>query len=157
MRWPLSAFIVAASSSTQNIIMADDESTQTVESKGGESFKRSNTETGSIRSQKRTAPKSDDNPVDIASQSFASRISELTKSIEDSHLAWISRTEALEKQEKHKSVVRNNKREAQASCSFAQFSEEEQVSSLFSWCFEPSQPHRITSGLNTNFNLSQSY
>ena len=27
---------------------------------------------------------------------------------------------------RHKSVVRNNKREAQASCSFAQFNEEEQ-------------------------------
>ena len=26
-----------------------------------------------------------------------------------------------------------------------------------SWCFEPSQPHRITSGLNTNFTLSPSY
>ena len=26
-----------------------------------------------------------------------------------------------------------------------------------SWCFEPSQPQRITSGLNTNFNLSPSY
>ena len=26
-----------------------------------------------------------------------------------------------------------------------------------SWCFEPSQPHRITSGLNTNFTLSSSY
>ena len=38
----------------------------------------------------------------------------------------INRAEALEKQEKHKSVIRNNKREAQASCSFAPFSEEEQ-------------------------------
>ena len=30
---------------------------------------------------------------------------------------------------------------------------------LFSWCFEPSQPQRFTSGLNTNFNftLSPSY
>ena len=26
-----------------------------------------------------------------------------------------------------------------------------------SWCFEPSQPQRITSGLKTNFNLSPSY
>ena len=26
-----------------------------------------------------------------------------------------------------------------------------------SWCFEPSQPQRITSELNTNFNLSASY
>ena len=31
------------------------------------------------------------------------------------------------------------------------------MASLLSWCFEPSQPHRITSGLNTNFNLSPSY
>ena len=30
-------------------------------------------------------------------------------------------------------------------------------SSLVSWCFEPSQPQRITSGLNTNFTLSLSY
>ena len=29
--------------------------------------------------------------------------------------------------------------------------------SLVSWCFEPSQPQRITSGLNTNFTLSPSY
>ena len=28
---------------------------------------------------------------------------------------------------------------------------------LVSWCFEPSQPQRITSGLNTNFTLSPSY
>ena len=28
---------------------------------------------------------------------------------------------------------------------------------LVSWCFEPSQPQRITSGLNTNFNLSPSH
>ena len=28
---------------------------------------------------------------------------------------------------------------------------------LFGWCFEPSQPQRITSGLNTNLNLSPSY
>ena len=28
---------------------------------------------------------------------------------------------------------------------------------LVSWCFEPSQPQRITSGLNTNFALSPSY
>ena len=28
---------------------------------------------------------------------------------------------------------------------------------LVSWCFEPSQPQRIISGLNTNFNLSPSY
>ena len=27
---------------------------------------------------------------------------------------------------------------------------------MVSWCFEPSQPQRITSGLNTNFNLAQS-
>ena len=27
---------------------------------------------------------------------------------------------------------------------------------LVSWCFEPSQPHRIASGLNTNFDLSPS-
>ena len=27
---------------------------------------------------------------------------------------------------------------------------------LISWCFEPSQPQRITSGLNTNFTLSPS-
>ena len=26
-----------------------------------------------------------------------------------------------------------------------------------SWCFEPSQPQRITSGLETNFSLSPSY
>ena len=31
------------------------------------------------------------------------------------------------------------------------------VSQLVSWCFEPSQPQRITSGLNTNFTLSLSY
>ena len=30
-------------------------------------------------------------------------------------------------------------------------------SKLVSWCFEPSQQHRITSGLNTNFSLSPSY
>ena len=29
--------------------------------------------------------------------------------------------------------------------------------SLDSWCFEPSQPQRITSGLNTNFTLSPSH
>ena len=28
------------------------------------------------------------------------------------------------------------------------------VSYLVSWCFQPSQPQRITSGLNTNFTLS---
>ena len=28
---------------------------------------------------------------------------------------------------------------------------------LVSWCFEPSQPQRITSGLKTNFTLSPSY
>ena len=28
---------------------------------------------------------------------------------------------------------------------------------LLSWCFEPSQPQRITSGLNTNLTLSPSY
>ena len=28
---------------------------------------------------------------------------------------------------------------------------------LVSWCFEPSQPQRITSGLNTNFTLPPSY
>ena len=31
------------------------------------------------------------------------------------------------------------------------------VSHLVSWCLEPSQPQRITSGLNTNFTPSQSY
>ena len=31
------------------------------------------------------------------------------------------------------------------------------VSKLAGWCFEPSQPQRITSGLNTNFTLSPSY
>ena len=31
------------------------------------------------------------------------------------------------------------------------------TSKLVGWCFEPSQPHRITSGLNTNFTLSPSY
>ena len=31
------------------------------------------------------------------------------------------------------------------------------VSWLVSWCSEPSQPQRITSGLKTNFNLSPSY
>ena len=31
------------------------------------------------------------------------------------------------------------------------------VSQLVSWCFEPSQPQRITSGLNTNFTLSPSH
>ena len=30
------------------------------------------------------------------------------------------------------------------------------VSSIVSWCFEPSQPQRITSGLNTNFTVSPS-
>ena len=52
----------------------------------------------------------------------------MTTSIKDSHLALINCIEALEKQEKYKSVVRNNKRETQASCNFAQFSEEEQES-----------------------------
>ena len=28
---------------------------------------------------------------------------------------------------------------------------------LVSWCFEPSQPQRMTSGLKTNFSLSPSY
>ena len=28
---------------------------------------------------------------------------------------------------------------------------------MVSWCFEPSQPQRITSGLNTSFTLSPSY
>ena len=32
-----------------------------------------------------------------------------------------------------------------------------QSETLFSWCFEPSQPQRITSGLNTNFTLSAGY
>ena len=31
------------------------------------------------------------------------------------------------------------------------------ISQLVSWCFEPSQPRRITSGLNTNFTLSPNY
>ena len=31
------------------------------------------------------------------------------------------------------------------------------VSQLVSWCFEPSQPQRITSGLNTNVTPSPSY
>ena len=31
------------------------------------------------------------------------------------------------------------------------------VSQLVCWCFEPSQPQRITSGLKTNFSLSPSY
>ena len=43
-------------------------------------------------------------------------------------MALINRIEASEKQEKHKFVVRHNKRETQASCNFAQFSEEEQES-----------------------------
>ena len=30
-------------------------------------------------------------------------------------------------------------------------------SKLVSWCFQPSQPKRITSGLNTNFILPQSH
>ena len=38
----------------------------------------------------------------------------------------IKRIEALKKQEKYKSDVRKNEREAQASCFFAKFSEEEQ-------------------------------
>ena len=59
-------------------------------------------------------------------KSCVTNISELTKSIKDSRLAFINRIEALVKQEKHKSIVGNNKREAQASCSFAQFSEEVQ-------------------------------
>ena len=32
-----------------------------------------------------------------------------------------------------------------------------ELGSLVSWCFEPSQPPRITSGLNTNSTLSPSY
>ena len=32
-----------------------------------------------------------------------------------------------------------------------------QASQLVKWCFEPSQPQGITSGLNTNFRLSPSY
>ena len=55
---------------------------------------------GSKRSQKRTDPKSDDNFADIASQGFASQISDLTKSLKDSHLALINRIEALGKQYK---------------------------------------------------------
>ena len=35
--------------------------------------------------------------------------------------------------------------------------EEDLVSKLVSWCFEPSQAPRITSGLNTNFTLSPCY
>ena len=31
------------------------------------------------------------------------------------------------------------------------------VAQLVSWCFEPSQPQRITSGLNTNLTLFRSY
>ena len=31
------------------------------------------------------------------------------------------------------------------------------VGKLVSWCFEPSQPRRIISGLNTNFTLSSRY
>ena len=77
------------------MIMADDESKQTVGLKGGESFKTVNTEKGSKWSQKCTAPKSENNSEDIASQSFASQISELTKSIKDSHLALINRIEAI--------------------------------------------------------------
>ena len=38
----------------------------------------------------------------------------------------------------------------QATCKY-------QRSQLISWCFELSQPQRITSGLNTNFSLSPSY
>ena len=34
---------------------------------------------------------------------------------------------------------------------------EEAETQLVSWCFEPSQPRRITSGLNTNFTLSPSH
>ena len=33
----------------------------------------------------------------------------------------------------------------------------DKFSQLVSWCFEPSQPRRITSALNTNFTLSPSY
>ena len=36
-------------------------------------------------------------------------------------------------------------------------SKRQQLKKLVSWCFEPSQPQRITSGLNTNFTLSPSY
>ena len=97
-RWPLAAFIMTANSSTKNIIMADDEFTQTVGPKGGKRWKRSNTETGSKRSEKRTAPKSNDHSANIASQSFASQMSELTMSM-DSHLALINRIEASEMQE----------------------------------------------------------
>ena len=34
---------------------------------------------------------------------------------------------------------------------------DDKVSELVCWCFEPSQPQRITSGLNTNFSLSPAY
>ena len=71
-RWPLAAFIMIANSSTKNIIMADDEFTQTVGPKGGKSCKRCYTETGSKRSQKCTAPKSDDNSTGIKTNFYVS-------------------------------------------------------------------------------------
>ena len=40
---------------------------------------------------------------------------------------------------------------------FAGHNEASKVQILVSWCFEPSQPQRIISGLKTNFNLSRSY
>ena len=45
--WPLAAYIRAASSSTENVIMAGDESAQIIGPKDGNSCKRSNPETRS--------------------------------------------------------------------------------------------------------------
>ena len=38
-----------------------------------------------------------------------------------------------------------------------EFKSSAKVGLLVSWCFEPSQPQRITSGLNTNFTLYPSH
>ena len=43
---------------------------------------------------------------------------------------------------------------AQGTCCRSHWNNSVQANLLVSWCFEPSQPQRITSGLNTNFTLS---
>ncbi|WP_419589404.1 hypothetical protein, partial [Thiolapillus sp.] len=48
----------------------------------------------------------------------------------------------------HKSVPKNNNKNSVR---------EETRKKLVSWCFEPSQPQRITSGLNKNFTIPKSY
>ena len=49
----------------------------------------------------------------------------------------------------HKSVQKNNNNKNSV--------REGTRKKLFSWCFEPSQPQRITSGLNKNFTIPKSY